>query len=311
MSIDTTHEPDSEGSKGHSRRNVMIGGLGLSLALLAPIAEAGPAFAAERGKILIILSSAGELQLKDGKAYKTGFYLDELSIPLRKLVEAGYTPVFANPEGNAATFDPVSNDKVFFGNDDSARAAAVKLLEGYPGIKAPRTLAAVVREGTTDYVGIFIPGGHAPMQDLIQNQTLGDILKTFHANGRPTGVICHGPTALLSTVSDPVAYREAMVAGDIFKASKIAEGWPYAGYRLTVFATGEERIIEGQGQQLGGSVLFYAADALAQAGAHVDRIAAFQPNVIVDRELVSGQQPFSSDAFGEAFVAKLLASAAR
>jgi putative intracellular protease/amidase len=310
----TTHS--NTGAEGHntgkhSRRNVMLGGLGISLALLTPLGPTGAAFAAERGKVLIILSSASELELKAGKKYHTGFYLDELSIPLRKIVEAGYTPVFANPEGNAATFDPVSNDKMFFGNDDNARAEAIRFIDGYPGIKKPKTLAAVLKEGTSDYVAVFIPGGHAPMQDLIQNKTLGDILKTFHTTGRPTGVICHGPTALLSTVSDPVAYRNAMVAGDIFTASKIAADWPYAGYRLTVFATGEEQFIEGPGKQLGGSVLFYAADALAQAGAHVDRIAAFQPNVIEDREVVSGQQPFSSDAFGDAFVAKLLASASR
>jgi putative intracellular protease/amidase len=311
MTTHSNNESEGRNTGEHSRRSLLLGGLGLSLALAAPFGGIEAAHAADRGKVLVILSSASELELKGGKKYHTGFYLDELSIPLRKIVEAGYAPVFANPEGNAAAFDPVSNDKMFFGNDDNARAEAIRFIDSFAEFKKPKTLAAVLKEGTSGYVGIFIPGGHAPMQDLIQNKTLGDILKTFHTTGRPTGVICHGPTALLSTVSDPVAYRNAMVAGDIFTASKIAADWPYAGYRVTVFATGEEQIIEGPGKQLGGSVLFYAADALAQAGAHVDRIAAFQPNVIDDRELVSGQQPFSSDVFGDAFVAKLLASASR
>jgi len=46
-------------------------------------------------------------------------------------------------------------------------------------------------------------------------------------------------------------------------------------------------------------------DASAEAGAHVDRAAAFHPNVIEDRELVIGEQSFSSNAFGDAFFAKL------
>jgi putative intracellular protease/amidase len=96
-----------------------------------------------------------------------------------------------------------------------------------------------------------------------------------------------------------------MVAGDLTAAARLASGWPYAGYHLTVFSSGEEHAIEGASGQLGGSVLFYAADALAQAGAHVDRVGAWQVNVVQDLELVSGQQPFSSDAFGDAFVAKL------
>jgi putative intracellular protease/amidase len=256
----------------------------------------------------VVLSSVNQLELRDGKSYKTGYYLDELSIPLRKIVDAGYTPVFANPKGNAVSYDPVSNDKMFFGGDDGVRAEAVKFLEDDKDLQHPKTLAAVKEEGTGDYVGVFIPGGHAPMQDLSHDKALGDILLTFHGNARPTGIICHGPTALLSTVSDFEAFRKAMIADDFTTVSKVAASWPHAGYRLTIFSSGEEKAIEGKGNQLGGSVQFYAADALAQAGAHVDRIAAWGVNVVEDRKVVSGQQPFSSDAFGDAFVAKLKAA---
>jgi hypothetical protein len=69
----------------------------------------------------VILSSASQLELRDGKTYHTGYYLDELAVPLRKIVDAGYTPVFANPKGNAVSFDPASNSKVFFGGDDAVR----------------------------------------------------------------------------------------------------------------------------------------------------------------------------------------------
>jgi putative intracellular protease/amidase len=265
-----------------------------------------PASAQAQGRnVLVVLSSARQLELRNGKEYATGYYLDELAIPLRKIVAAGYTPVFANPKGNAVSFDPVSNDKVFFGGNDSARADAVKFLHDIPGLKHPRTLAAIAAEGTRDYVGVFIPGGHAPMQDLSHERALGPILISFHDTRRPTGIICHGPTALLSTLQDPEAFRSAMIAGDFPKAEQLAQGWPYAGYRLTVFSSGEEHAIEGPSAQLGGSVLFYAADALAQAGAHVDRLGAWQVNVVQDRELISGQQPFTSDAFGDAFVARL------
>ena len=277
----------------------------LAVAGLALSQASTPAAAADGGKVLIILSSADQLQLRDGKQYRTGYYLDELSLPLRKIIDAGFTPVYANPKGNAVSFDPVSNDKMFFGGSDRVRDENVKFVENIKELQHPRTLADIAKEGTSSYVGIFIPGGHAPMEDLSHDKTLGGILVSFHAAGKPTGVICHGPTALLSTVSDPEAFRKAIVANDFAATQKIAAGWPYAGYRLTVFSSGEEHAIEGTGRQLGGSVQFYAADALAQAGAHVDRLAAWNVNVVEDRELVSGQQPFSSDAFGDAFVAKL------
>jgi putative intracellular protease/amidase len=284
--------------------------IGLSLAAAATVAAPLSAVAADHGKVLIILSSAHQLELRDGKKYQTGYYLDELEIPLRKLVEAGYTPVFADPKGEATTFDPVSNDKMFFGGDDAARAQAVKYLADNKDLQHPKTLAAIRAEGTKDYVGIFIPGGHAPMQDLLTDKTLGEILVSFHNTSRPTGVICHGPSALLSTLADPAAFRKAMIAGDYSAATKLAANWPYAGYRVTVFSSGEEHMLEGPTAQLGGPVLFYAADALSEAGAHVDRVGAWQSNVVEDRELVSGQQPFSSDAFGDAFLAKLKATGA-
>jgi hypothetical protein len=112
-------------------------------ALLAPMTSsysAVPASAAETGKVLVILSSAKQLELPDGKRYHTGYYLDELAVPLRKIVDAGYTPVFANPKGNAVSFDPASDSKVFFGGDDAVRAQAVAFLEGIPGLQHPKRL---------------------------------------------------------------------------------------------------------------------------------------------------------------------------
>ncbi|CDG84848.1 type 1 glutamine amidotransferase domain-containing protein [Janthinobacterium agaricidamnosum] len=280
--------------------------LGMALAVAAAFAgAAAPASAADKGKVLIVMSSAHQLELKDGKKYNTGYYLDELALPLRKLLDAGYTPVFASPNGTAPSYDQVSHDKMFFEGSEEKLAAAVKLVNSEQGPLHPKKLSAVLAEGTKNYVGIFIPGGHAPMQDLSQDKDLGKILLTFHDTQRPTGIICHGPTALLSTLSDPVAFRQALIAGDIQSTGKLAAGWPYAGYHLTVFSSAEEKFIEGPKGQLGGFVQFHAADALAEAGAHVERVAAFHPNVVEDREVVSGEQPMSSDVFGDAFVAKL------
>jgi putative intracellular protease/amidase len=54
-----------------------------------------------------------------------------------------------------------------------------------------------------------------------------------------------------------------------------------------------------------GNVQFYPVNALAEAGAHVDTIANWHSNVIVDRELITGQQPMSAPAFGDILVEKL------
>jgi len=262
--------------------------------------------APSKGKVLVVMSSAHELDLRDSRKYATGYYLNEFVVPYRKLVEAGYEPVIANPQGDLPAMDANSNHKMFFGGDDAARADALKYAQGIEQLKHPKTLASVVSEGTSGYVGLFIPGGHAPMQDLVKDANLGRILTSFHQAGRTTAIICHGPIVLLSALRDPVAFQQSMIAGD-GKANALALGWPYAGYRMTVFSTGEEQALEGSGG-LGGNVQFYPVNALAEAGAHVDSVANWHSNVVIDRELITGQQPMSAPEFGDILVRTLNAA---
>ncbi len=283
-----------------SIRKLGAASLAFALAMAAPMTSA---LAQSNGKVLVVMSSAHELDLKDGKTYTTGFYLNEFVIPYRKLIEAGYEPVIANPNGDQPVMDANSNNKMFFGGDDAARAAGLKYAEGVEQLKHPKTLASVVAEGTRGYVGLFIPGGHAPMVDLLKDKNLGKILVTFHESHRPTGIVCHGPIVLLSTLPDPDAFVASMIAGD-GKANGVAKGWPYAGYRVTVFSTGEEEQLEGP-NGLGGYVQFYPVNALAEAGARVESVANWHSNVVVDRELITGQQPMSAPEFGDVLVAKL------
>lgn len=280
---------------------VLAMGLAMGLAMVAPTA----ASAQSKGKVLVVMSSAHQLELRDGKTYKTGYFLNELAVPLKQIVDAGYTPVFANPNADTPQMDANSNHKNYFGGDEAKRADAEKYINGLDGLKQPLRLDAVQSAGVSEFVGIFIPGGHAPMQDLVQDKSLGQILRAFHDAGRPTGIICHGPVALLSTLPDPQAYRVALGANDGVQLQSLSQGWPYAGYRLTAFSAAEEKQVEGD-VQLGGNVVFYADEALASAGAVVQNAAAsWTSNVVIDRELITGQQPMSDAAFGAAFVEAL------
>ena len=286
-------------------KRLTFGRVAMALALAIGLSNSASA-APSKGKVLVVMSSGHELALKDGKTYTTGYYLNEFVIPYRKLIAAGYEPVIADPNGDTPVMDAHSNNAMFFGGDDKARADALTYAQGIEQLKHPKTLASVVAEGTQGYVGLFIPGGHAPMVDLLKDKDLGKILTSFHDSHRPTGIICHGPIVLLSTLSDPDAFIASMAAGD-GKANGLAANWPYAGYRLTVFSTGEEQFLETPNSPLylGGNVQFYPVNALAEAGARVETVANWHPNVVIDRELITAQQPMSAPAFGDALVAKL------
>jgi putative intracellular protease/amidase len=214
------------------------------------LANASPAAAPpSRGEVLVVMSGAHILDLADGKPYATGYYLNEVATPLKALIEAGYTPVFADPNGDTPSMDASSNVDTFFGGDPAKRFAALRLLESLPGFHHPLKLSAVVGH-TQKYKAVFVPGGHAPMVDLARDKDLGAILRDFHQTGRPTALICHGPMALLSTLPETERFNIALNKGDKAALPQLAHDFPYAGYRVAVFSKAEEQQIEAP--QLGG-----------------------------------------------------------
>lgn len=276
----------------------------LSVVMLGLIYQAPVAQAARRGRVLVVVSSQNRLPLQSGKSYPTGFYFNELTVPVRKLIENGYDVTFANPAGNRPVMDVHSDHPKYFGNDVAKYNDYKTFLNSLTGLYAPRRLSDVIAEGLDQFDGVFFPGGHAPMIDLSENPEVGQILRYFHAKAKPTALICHGPIALLSAMVRPDLYKLAIASRDGRRARDLARGWIYAGYKMTVFSKAEEQVAETN--QLGGNVLFYPDVALQIAGGTPTTIAApWQNNVVRDRELITGQNPFSDDTLAEIFLTAL------
>lgn len=253
----------------------------LVLAMLASTVS----FAAAN-KVLVVLSSEDKIILENGIVHPTGYFLPELGVPLEALVLAGYEPVFATPKGNTPTMDKVSDSAAWFGGDEQRYQAIKSFVASFDGMKNPLSLKQVLKIDLNDYAGILVPGGHAPMEDLYKDAHLGEILRQFHAQEKPTGLICHGPIALLSARENGK--------------------WIYSGYQMTVFSTAEEQQEEpGQDNMLGGYVLFYPDQALAEAGGVVSTGEKWKSHVVRDRELITGQNPMSDKEFAAEFVKAL------
>ena len=50
------------------------------------------------------------------------------------------------------------------------------------------------------YAGVFVPGGQAPVVDLMQDPDVGEILRHFHQHSKPTALLCHGPIAVVAAM---------------------------------------------------------------------------------------------------------------
>ncbi len=257
-----------------------------------------------KGPILIVLSAESHITLKGNKKHPTGFYLNELAVPLKQMVDNGFTPVFATPKGKIPVMDKHSDNASVFGGDQDRYASMKEFLSKEEGLKHPHPLSEIASGDLSQYRGIFVPGGHAPMQDLWKDPNLGKILTYFHDKHIPTGLICHGTIALLSSLDDPTQFLKSVEKAPAGASPKNA--WIYDGYRMTVFSIPEER--DAQKNMLKGEVKFFPEDALTQAGGKVMTGPKWQSYVIHDRELVTGQNPNSDQEFGKIFLEMLKSS---
>jgi putative intracellular protease/amidase len=229
--------------------------------------------AAAPKKVLFVVTASDHLTLKDGTRHRTGFYAQEFAVPWKAAGKAGHTLAVATPGGKPAPVDPRSLEKQHFGGDEKVAAEAKAWLAELPELNKPLALESVK---AAEWDAVFVPGGHGPMEDLTDSAAMGALLKEMHAAGKPLGLLCHGPGALLS-------------AGPV--------GWPFKGYKLTAFSDAEEP------GELGAKMRTTPESALKALGAVYEKNEKnYAPHVVTDRNLVTGQNPASAEPIAEAFV---------
>jgi putative intracellular protease/amidase len=177
---------------------------------------------------------------------------------------------------------------------DAQRAASQRLaderlaaLEAIPGFQHPVALSSLSDAEMAGFDAVFAPGGHGPMVDLADNPDAGRLLVALHRKAAPIATLCHGPALLLS-------------------APERADGqWLFDGYRLTCFTDEEE--VQTESGRLGMAWLLDTA--LKNAGAVFDDgPSAWTSHVVVDRNLVTGQNPGSTEATADAVIRILRAA---
>jgi len=169
---------------------------------------------------------------------------------------------------------------------DSQRLSDERLrrLQDIPDFQHPVALSSLTDAELAGFDAVFAPGGHGPMVDLADNPDVGRLLLALHRKHAPIAALCHGPAMLLS-------------------APERAGGqWLFDGYRLTSFTDEEEDQTEAG--LLGMAWLLDVA--LKNAGAVFDDgPAAWISHVVVDRNLITGQNPGSTEATADAVIKKL------
>ncbi|MEU6670395.1 type 1 glutamine amidotransferase domain-containing protein [Streptomyces sp. NPDC046727] len=227
-------------------------------------------------KILFVMTGVDYWTLADGTQHPTGFWAEEAVAPYEAFKAAGHEVVVATPGGVVPTVDKGSLAPEVNGGQQGADKIAATLAS-IAEIKNPIRLEDVSLD---DYDAVFYPGGHGPMEDLAVDATSGKLLIDTLASGKPLGVVCHAPAALLA------AERDGANA--------------FAGYRVAAFTNAEET-------QAGfaDKAKWLLQTRLEEAGVDVRAGEPWAPNVVVDRNLVTGQNPASSAPLAAELLKKL------
>lgn len=223
-------------------------------------------------KILMVLTSHDQLG-DTGK--KTGFWLEEFAAPYYVFKDAGAQITLASPKGGQPPLDPKSDDP-------SAQTDATRRFKA--DSDAQKVLANTVALSSVraeDFDAVFYPGGHGPLWDLAEDaQSIALIEKTFAA-GKPLALVCHAPGVL--------------------RHAKAPDGKPLVdGKKVTGFTNTEEEAV-----QLTKIVPFLVEDMLKANGGQYSKGADWAPYVLTDGNLITGQNPASSEQGAHAVLQQL------
>jgi putative intracellular protease/amidase len=221
-------------------------------------------------KVLIVLTSHEDL---GDTGQKTGFWVEEFAAPYYAFKDAGADITLASPKGGQPPIDPKSSDP-------SAATDATRRFDDDP--ETQKALANTLKlddVNAADYDAIFYPGGHGPLWDLTNDTTSIGLIETFFNARKPVGAVCHAPAVLLN--------------------AKTPDGAPLVnGRKVAGFTNAEEDAVG-----LTNVVPFLLEDELKAKGGVYESVASWSSFAVEDGNLITGQNPASS----EAVAAKLLA----
>jgi len=223
-------------------------------------------------KILFVLTSHD--QLGDTRK-KTGFWVEEFAAPYYALLDKGAEITVATPKGGQAPIDPSSDTE----------DAQTKDTKRFKDDKAAQDVIANTKVlsdlDASDFDAVFYPGGHGPLWDLANDVTSVKLIEAFNEQEKPIAFVCHAPAAL------------KRVSG--------TDGNPLVkGKKVTGFTNSEEEAV-----QLTNVVPFLVEDMLQENGGIYSKKEDWAAYAVQDGNLITGQNPASSELVAEKLLAAL------
>jgi len=226
-------------------------------------------------KVLVLCTEERYLQMANGKQFSTGNNVQETMVPLMHLVNAGFDFEVVTPTGKPAILEewsvPEKDEAVlkFRGENQTKFDEPLSL---------KRIIANSELNEDSNFIALFLPGGHGSMIGLPEDGNVGALLRWIKDSDRYLVAVCHGPAA--------------MIAKD-----KENEPNPYKGYKMVAFPDKLDKQSPSLGY-LPGQLPWFQCEALEKEGIEIlnDKVTGATH---IDRKLISGDSPKACDELGK------------
>lgn len=220
--------------------------------------------------VLFVLTSRRDLQ---PSGVKTGSWLEELASSYYVLVDAGHDVTIASIDGGDAPIDPASLDAPWI-TDAGQRFLADGVATG--------KLQGSVKLATLDpgkFEAVYFIGGAGTVYDFPDCIEVVSVLRSLDGRGKPIAAVCHGVASLLNRIDGKIFASGRRVTG-ISDAEDVAAGY--------------DKLLP-----------FMPETPLRAGGAEYSAAGLFEPHVVEDNNLVTGQNPASAPLVARALLARL------
>lgn len=232
-------------------------------------------------KIMVLCTEERYFEMTNGKHFSTGNNVQKTMVPLMHLVNGGFDFDVITPTGKAAILEewsvPVNDTAVLkFRKENQSKFDKPLSLKNFVDTNK--------LDQESDYIAVFLPGGHGSMIGLPEDKNVGKLLRWIETSGRYLVAVCHGPAAMLA------------------KENK-DEPNPYNGYKMVAFPDKFDKQSPSLGY-LPGQLPWFQCEELTKEGITVinDTITGATH---IDRKLISGDSPKACDELGKITVEAL------
>lgn len=221
-----------------------------------------------QNKILIILTSHAELpETKE----KTGFWFEEMSTPYYEFKDRGFEVDIASIKGGKVEADPESVNKEI--------QSVQRFLSDQNSVMKIEKSIPITELNVESYQAVFLSGGHGTMWDFYPNPDLEKILQHFIEENKVIAAVCHGPAALLNLKNE--------------------DGAPFVENKKMTAFTNKEEVLAKK-----ATIVPYMLETeLKDRKANFKgTMIPFKKNIVQDGNLITGQNPNSSEGVALAVI---------